>query len=57
MYVARTPHPTATVRKDDISLFAGLELKRSTCLLIVSAPHDDKVSKYRVNAGALVRHY
>jgi transposase len=48
---ARTPHLTATVRNDDISLFVALELSRSTWLLAVSAPHDDKISKYRVDAG------
>ena len=48
---ARIPHPTTTVREDDISLFVALELSRSTWLLAMSAPHDDKISKYRVDAG------
>lgn len=48
---ARTGHPAATVCRDDISLFVALELSRSTWLLAVSVPYDDKISKYRVDAG------
>ena len=47
----RTLHPTATVRGDDISMFVALELSRSTWLVAVHAPHIDKISKYRVEAG------
>src|SRR5215472_7506584 len=48
---ARTLHPTATVRGDDISMFVALELSRSTWLVAVNAPHIDKISKYRIEAG------
>jgi transposase len=48
---ARTLHPTATVRGNDISMFVALELSRSTWLVAVNAPHMDKISKYRVEAG------
>jgi transposase len=48
---ARTLRPTTTVREDDISLFVALELSKSTWLLAVNAPHIDKISKYRVDAG------
>ena len=48
---ARTLHPTATVHGDDLSMFVALELSRSTWLVAVNAPHMDKISKYRVEAG------
>jgi transposase len=48
---AWTPHPTATDRKDDISLLVALELSRSTWLLAAGARHDDKIRKHPVDAG------
>ncbi len=50
-YTARTRHLTATLQEYDSSLFVALELSRSICLLAVSAPNSDKISKYRVDAG------
>lgn len=40
-----------TVQDHDTSLFVALELSRSIWLVAVSAPGNDKISKYRIEAG------
>ena len=40
-----------TVQEHDNSLFVALELSRSIWLVAVSAPGNDKISKYRIEAG------